>query len=76
MESLFEALAFLVQAITIGGITAAILTVIGIVPIEVTRVFEIHVDEAYKATEVLKSLKITLRDPDELEDKEDSEDGF
>tara|TARA_R110000787_G_scaffold123705_1_gene234814 strand:+ start:81 stop:308 length:228 start_codon:yes stop_codon:yes gene_type:complete len=75
MESLFEALAFLIQAITIGGITAAILTVVGIVPIEVTRVFQINVDEAHKATEVLKSLGVTLRDLPDLEE-EGSEDGF
>ena len=70
MESLFEALAFLVQAITIGGITAAILTVVGIVPIVVNRYIEIHVDEASKATEILKSWGLGLRDLSELDDEE------
>ena len=70
MESLFEALAFLIQAITIGGITAAILTVVGIVPIVVHRYIEIHVDDASKATEILKSWGLGLRDLSEFDDEE------
>jgi len=73
MESLFEALAFLVQAITIGGITAAILTLVGFVPIVVHRYIEIHVSDTNKATEILKSWGLGLPDLSELDD-EDPED--
>ena len=62
MESLFEALAFLIKAITIGGITGVVLAILGIVPIQVNRYIEIHVDEAIKATEILKSWGLSIED--------------
>jgi len=62
MESLFEALAFLVQALTIGGITGVILTLLGFIPIQVHRTIEIHVNEANKATEILKSWGLSVED--------------
>ncbi len=72
MESLFEALAFLVQAITIGGITGVVLTLLGFVPIQVHRSIEIHVDEANKATEILKSWGLSVAEMEEEEDDEES----
>jgi len=71
MESLFEALAFLVQAITIGGITGVVLTLLGFVPIQVNRYIEIHVDEANKATEILKSWGLSVAEMEEEEDDEE-----
>jgi len=62
MDSLFEALAFLIKAITIGGITGVVLAILGIVPIQVNRYIEIHVDEAIKATEILKSWGLSIED--------------
>ena len=62
MDSLFEALAFLIKAITIGGITGVVLAILGIVPIQVNRYIEIHVDEAIKATKILKSWGLSIED--------------
>tara|TARA_R110000737_G_scaffold307894_1_gene315835 strand:- start:1078 stop:1290 length:213 start_codon:yes stop_codon:yes gene_type:complete len=70
MESLFEALAFLIKAITIGGITGVVLAILGIVPIQVNRYIEIHVDEAIKATEILKSWGLSIEDIGEEEEGE------
>lgn len=64
MDLLFEALAFLIQAITIGGITAAILAVVGIVPIEINRYIEVYVSDEHEAAKVLKSLEIVLGETD------------
>jgi hypothetical protein len=74
MEALFEALAFLIQAITIGGITAAVLAVVGIVPIQVHRYIDITVSSEAKATELLKSWEIFIGDDGELRSEEDSRD--
>lgn len=60
MGPLLEALAFLIQAITIGGITAAILAVVGIVPIEINRYIEVYVSDEHEAAKILKSLEIIL----------------
>ena len=70
METLFEALAFLVQAVTIGGITGVVLAILGIVPIQVNRYIEIHVDEAIKATEILKSWGLSMEYSEEEGDEE------
>ena len=70
MESLFEALAFLIKAITIGGITGVVLAILGIVPIQVHRYIEIHVDEANKATEILKSWGLSMEGVEEEEEGE------
>jgi len=70
MESLFEALAFLIKAITIGGITGVVLAILGIVPIQVNRYIEIHVDEANKATEILKSWGLSMEGVEEEEEGE------
>jgi hypothetical protein len=72
MESLFTALAFLIEAITIGGIAAAILTVIGIVPIQIHRYIELHVSDKNEATRILKSWGIELgQAPEDDQDDED-----
>jgi hypothetical protein len=55
MEALWEALAFLVQAITIGGITGVVLAILGIVPVEIHRNIELHVSDKEDATRILKS---------------------
>ena len=70
MESLFEALAFLIKAITIGGITGVVLAILGIVLIQVNRYIEIHVDEANKATEILKSWGLSMEGVEEEEEGE------
>ena len=70
MEALFEALAFLIKAITIGGITGVVLAILGIVPIQVNRYIEIHVDEANKATEILKSWGLSMEGVEEEEEGE------
>ena len=70
MESLFEALAFLIKAITIGGITGVVLAIVGIVPIQINRYIEIHVDEANKATEILKSWGLSMEGVEEEEEGE------
>jgi hypothetical protein len=72
MESLLSAMAFLIEAITIGGITAVILTVIGIVPIQIHHYIELHVSDKEEATRVLKSWGIELgHSPEEDEDEDD-----
>jgi hypothetical protein len=63
MESLFEALAFLIQAITIGGIAAVLLALVGVIPI--------HDVEAKK---ILKSWGIIIGANGEIQDEEDSKD--
>ena len=70
MEALFEALAFLIKAITIGGITGVVLAIVGIVPIQINRYIEIHVDEANKATEILKSWGLSMEGVEEEEEGE------
>ncbi|MDB9972326.1 hypothetical protein OAD64_00135 [Oceanospirillaceae bacterium] len=70
MEALFEALAFLVKAATIGGITGVVLAILGIVPIQFNRYIEIHVDEADKATKILKSWGLSIEDMEEEEEGE------
>ena len=70
MEALFEALAFLIKAITISGITGVVLAIVGIVPIQINRYIEIHVDEANKATEILKSWGLSMEGVEEEEEGE------
>ena len=72
MESLFEALAFLVQALTIGGIAGVVLAIIGIVPVEIHRHIELHVSDKDEATKILKSWGIAFG---ELTEEGDAEDG-
>ena len=55
MEALWEALAFLVQAITIGGIAGVVLAIIGIVPVEIHRNIELHVNNKEEGARILKS---------------------
>jgi len=70
MESLLSALAFLIEAITIGGVAAVILTVIGIVPIQIHRYIELHVSDKEEATRILKSWGIELGLSPEEEDED------
>tara|TARA_R110002073_G_scaffold306445_1_gene475742 strand:- start:1977 stop:2186 length:210 start_codon:yes stop_codon:yes gene_type:complete len=68
MEALWEALAFLVQAITIGGITGVVLAIVGIVPVEIHRNIELHVSNKDDATKILKSWGLALgTEPEEEE---------
>ena len=71
MHQLLTALAFLIEVITVGGIAAAILTLVGFVPIQVTRTIEIHVDDANKATEILKSWGLSVAEMEVGEDDEE-----
>tara|TARA_B100000780_G_scaffold10605_1_gene7363 strand:+ start:6370 stop:6600 length:231 start_codon:yes stop_codon:yes gene_type:complete len=74
MESLFEALAFLIQAITIGGIAAVLLALVGVIPIQVHRYIEINVSDDVEAKKILKSWGIIIGANGEIQDEEDSKD--
>jgi|TARA_B110000240_G_scaffold180194_1_gene211018 peptidoglycan biosynthesis protein MviN/MurJ (putative lipid II flippase) len=74
MESLFEALAFLIQAITIGGIAAVLLALVGVIPIQVNRYIEINVSDEAEAKKILKSWGIIIGANGEIQDEEDSKD--
>jgi|TARA_R110002074_G_scaffold309818_1_gene480657 hypothetical protein len=74
MESLFEALAFLIQAITIGGIAAVLLALVGVIPIQVNRYIEINVSDDVEAKKILKSWGIIIGANGEIQDEEDSKD--
>jgi|TARA_R110000823_G_scaffold203214_1_gene334071 peptidoglycan biosynthesis protein MviN/MurJ (putative lipid II flippase) len=74
MESLFEALAFLIQAITIGGIAAVLLALVGVIPIQVNRYIEINVSDDAEAKKILKSWGIIIGANGEIQDEEDSKD--
>jgi hypothetical protein len=68
MEALWEALAFLVQAITIGGIAGVVLAIIGIVPVEIHRNIELHVNNKEEGERILKSWGLALgTEPEEDE---------
>jgi len=69
MESFFSALAFLIEALTIGGIAAVILAVVGIVPIKVYRYIEIHVSDKEEAARILKSWGLELGSDEEDDDE-------
>jgi len=60
MEALWEALAFLVQAITVGGIAGVVLAIIGIVPVEIHRNIELHVNNKEEGARILKSWGLAL----------------
>jgi len=60
MEALWEALAFLVQAITVGGIAGVVLAIIGIVPVEIHRNIELHVNNKEEGERILKSWGLAL----------------
>ena len=74
MESLFEALAFLIQAITIGAIAAVLLALVGVIPIQVNRYIEINVSDDAEAKKILKSWGIIIGANGEIQDEEDSKD--
>jgi hypothetical protein len=68
MEALWEALAFLVQAITIGGIAGVVLAIIGIVPVEIHRNIELHISNKEEGERILKSWGLALgTEPEEDE---------
>jgi hypothetical protein len=73
MESFFSALAFLIESLTIGGIIAVTLAVIGVVPVQIHRYIEIHVSDKEEAARILKSWGLELggdeEDDDEGEDQ-------
>ena len=70
LNHLFDALAFLIEVIAIGGVAAAILTFFGFVPICVHRYIEIKLDPSCNEPEVLKKWGIGWNVPENDEDDE------
>jgi len=72
MESFFSALAFLIESLTIGGIIAVTLALIGVVPVKIHRYIEIHVNDDEEAARILKSWGLELGSDEEEEDDEET----
>lgn len=69
---LFDALAFLIEAFTIGAIAAVLLIIVGVVPLTVHRNVTVVVSNKGNAIKYLKSLGLDF-DYEDLEEDYDDE---
>ena len=68
-QPLIDATSFLIMAVTIGGIAGIVLTLLGVVPVMVTKQIIIFTQDDKE--EVLNKMQINVGDISDLVDEED-----